>query len=197
MKKCWKLVSLILAMLVLFSGCAGEEAPVTEPVSSGEALQTGPLSLGDQMPELSVTTAEGQTLLLSELLKQKKMVVLNFWFADCIWCVREFPVMEVAYQKHKQNVEILALNPYDSMDRITAFGQEHSLSFPMASCNRDLTLAFGIGGYPTSVVIDREGTICLIHAGAVTESQVFDQLFETFTAEDYVPRIYHSINELF
>jgi peroxiredoxin len=149
------------------------------------------------MPELTVTTAEGETLVLSQLLQQKKMVVLNFWYADCIWCIRECPVMEVSYQKYKQDVEILALDPYDAPQDIETFQREYSLSFPMASCSRDLTMAFGINGYPTSVVIDREGTICMIHPGAITDVRVFDQLFETFTAEDYTPQLYSSISDLF
>lgn len=193
MKKCCKLLCALLALMLLLTACVGEEPPVTE---SQEMQQSGPLSLGDQMPELTVTTAEGETLVLSELLQQKKVVVLNFWFAECIWCIREFPVMEVAYQKYKQDAEILALNPYDPQQHIPAFQQEHSLSFPMASCNRDLAVSLGVNSYPTSVVIDRNGKICLIHVGAITESQVFDKLFQTFTAEDYTSRVYHSINDL-
>jgi peroxiredoxin len=104
--------------------------------------------------------------------------------------------MEASYQKYRQDVEIVALSPYDAPEDIVAFQQEHSLSFPMAACSRDLTIAFGIGSYPTSVVIDRDGRICLIHTGAITQSQVLDKLFETFTAEDYAPRVYNSINEL-
>ena len=192
----WKLLCVLLALVLVFSGCAGEKVPAEDPTENPNAQLSGPLALGDRMPELTVTTAQGDTLALSELLQQKKMVVLNFWYAECIWCIREFPVMEASYQKYRQDVEILALNPYDPEMGIAAFQQEHSLSFPMASCNRDLIMAFGINGYPTSVVIDREGRICLIHAGAITQSQVFDQLFETFTAEDYTSKLYHSINEL-
>lgn len=193
MKKCFKLVCALLALVLLLTACGEQEPSATKPQ---EIQQSGPLSLGDQMPELTVTTAQGENLVLSELLQQKKVVVLNFWFVECVWCVREFPVMEVAYQKYKQDVEILALNPYDPQQQIPAFQQEHSLSFPMASCSRDLAVTFGVNSYPTSVVIDREGKICLIHTGAITESQVFDKLFQTFTAEDYTSRVYHSINEL-
>ena len=195
MKKCSKLLSILFALMLLV-GCAGSETPETEPGLSLSDQLTGPLALGDQMPELTVTTAEGETLVLSQLLQQKKLVVLNFWYADCIWCIREFPVMEVSYQKYKQDVEILALNPYDASQTIAAFQEEHSLSFPMASCSQDLTMAFGVNGYPTSVIIDREGTICLIHPGAITDVRVFDRLFEVFTAENYAPKLYHSINDL-
>lgn len=200
MQKSYKLLCVLLALVMLLAGCAAEDVLTTEPSAQDtqpDSQHTGPLSLGDKMPELTVTTAQGETLLLSELLQSKKMVVLNFWFADCIWCIREFPVMEAAYQQYREDVEILALNPYDPTDDIAAFQQEHSLSFPMAGCSRDLTMAFGVSGYPTSVVIDREGTVCLIHPGAITEKQVFDRLFETFTADAYSPQIYNSISELF
>lgn len=197
MRKYWKLAAAILALVLLLSGCSSERAPAAEPSLTLNPQLAGPLSLGDKMPELTVTTPEGDSLILSELLQQKKLVVLNFWFADCIWCIREFPVMEIAYQQSRQDVEFLALNPYDAPEVITAFQKEHSLSFPMASCSRDLAMAFGITGYPTSVVIDREGTVCLIHSGAITDKEVFDKLFETFTAEDYTPKLYHSINDLF
>ena len=197
MNKTWKLLSVLFALMLLLSGCAGGEAPEQQPELSLNTQLTGPISLGDKMPELSVTTPEGESLLLSQLLEQKKMVVLNFWFADCIWCIREFPVMEVSYQKNKQDIEILALDPYDSQEDIAAFQKEHSLSFPMASCSQDLTRAFGINGYPTSVVIDREGTVCLIHSGAITDVRIFDRLIETFTAEDYSPKLYTDITDLF
>lgn len=194
MKKCCKLLCALLALVLLLTACGEQEPSATKPQQPQNP--SGPLYLGDQMPELTVTTAQGETLLLSELLQQKKVVVLNFWFADCIWCVREFPVMEVAYQKYGEDVEILALNPYDSQQQILTFQQEHSLSFPMASCGRDLAVTFGVNSFPTSVVIDREGKISLIHIGAITESQVFDKLFQTFTAEDYTSKVYHSINDL-
>lgn len=196
MLKCWKFFTAILALVLLLTGCTAGEAPTTEPVPTQSVQQLTSLSLGAKMPELTVTTPQGETLLLSELLMQKKMVVLNFWFADCIWCIREFPVMEVAYQRYRQDVEILALSPYDAPEDIAAFQEDHSLSFPMASCGRDLTMAFGIGSYPTSVVIDREGRICLIHTGAITDVAVFNKLFETFTAEDYTSSVYHSIDDL-
>ena len=199
MKKFWKLVCTVLALSVLFSGCASGNTTETEPTTApqSDAQLSGPLALGDQMPELTVTTVGGEKLTLSRLLEQKKLVVLNFWFADCIWCIREFPVMEASYQQYRDEAEILALNPYDSAETIDRFQQEHSLSFPMALCSRDLTMAFGVTGYPTSVVIDRNGTVCLIHPGAITEKAVFDRLFATFTAEDYTTRLYHSVNDLF
>lgn len=192
MNKCLRILAALLMLPLLLSGCG--EKSVSEQTTL-PALN-GPVSLGDKMPELSVTTTQGETLQLSQLLQEKKLVVLNFWFCDCIWCIREFPVMEVSYQRFREDMEILALNPYDSAADIDAFQKEHSLTMPMGSCSQELAYALGVNGYPTSVIIDREGTVCLIHPGAITDVAVFDKLFETFTAEDYTPKLYNSIEEL-
>lgn len=192
-----KMLCAALALTFVLSGCAAKEPATTQPpTTTQQEQQSYSLSLGSKIPELTVSTAQGETIQIYELLQEKKMVMLNFWFADCIWCIREFPVMEAAYQDYKPEVEIIALSPYDSREVIVAFQQDHSLSFPMGQCNRELVMGLGISGYPTSVVIDREGRICLIHSGAITESQIFSKLFQTFTADDYVPRVYHSINDL-
>lgn len=151
---------------------------------------------GDEMFDLTVTAADGQSYTVSELLQEKKLVVLNFWFADCSWCVKEFPVLEVAYQQYREDVEILALDPLDGADQIKSFQSEHSLSFPMASCSKDTAIAFGVNGYPTSVFIDRTGTICLVHSGAITDTATFYDLFDHFTAEDYQQKILTDIGQL-
>lgn len=194
MIKTLKATALFLSLFFLLCGCSKPSDP--EPQLTEVSQITGPLTLGSKMPELTVTTADG-TITLSKLLQEKKMVMLNFWFADCSWCLKEFPVMEVSYQDYRQDAEILALNPYDSADAIAEFQQAHSLSFPMSTCSQELAYALGIHGYPTSVVIDREGTICLIHSGAITDTWIFDRIFEVFTAEDYTSRTYSELMELF
>ena len=201
-----RLMAVLALFGLLFAGCSEEKAEQSEVQTTTQAPQptddtansTLPTSttLGGRAPNLTFTDAQGDTITLESLLGEKKLVVLNFWFADCGWCRREFPVMEVSYQRFREDVEILALNPYDSQQTIAAFQEESSLSFPMLSCSPDLARAFGVNGYPTSVCIDREGTISLIHAGAITDTAVFDKLFETYTASDYRSRVFNSVNEL-
>ncbi len=192
------LVALGLSVLLL-GGCGASVEQETEnPSVSNTTKATVPtsLTLGVSLPELTFTDGEGKTVSIQALLKEKKLVVLNFWFADCGWCRKEFPVMEVAYQQYRQDVEILAINPYDSEAAIADFQKENSLSFPMLSCSEELAVAFGVNGYPTSVCIDREGKISMIHAGAITDAEVFSRLFETYTSPDYRSRVYNSIYEI-
>jgi hypothetical protein len=50
--------------------------------------------------------------------------------------------------------------------------------------------------YPTTVVIDRYGMICLVHVGAVTEEETFAQLFAYVTSDSYVQKVYSSIEDM-
>ena len=179
-----------LAKSYAFTGGAAM-ITLTSSLITGESLASASLALGDVMYDFSVTTPDGTTVTLSEILKEKKMVMLNFWFSTCGPCASEFPYMEEAYQMYKDKMEIIAMSPsyYDSDSSVAAYQASMGLSFPMAVCQDNWPSAFGITGYPTSIVIDRYGVICLIEVGGVTSLKPFASVFEHFTADDYKQRL--------
>ena len=68
--------------------------------------------LGDVMHDFTITAADGNTYTLSEMLKEKDAVVLNFWYTTCTYCIQEFPYLDTAYQNYSDNIGLLALNNY-------------------------------------------------------------------------------------
>lgn len=182
-----------------FDGTSAE-IKLTSSLITDKNLGDTTLGLGDVMYDFTVTTPDGTDVTLSEVLKEKKMVLLNFWYTTCSWCVTEFPFMEEAYQMYKDDVGIIAVDPFptDSAEAIAAFPTNYnlSLSFPLASCPTTWSNTFGIQGYPTSVIIDRYGVICLVESGAITSLRPFTSLFETFTADDYEQKLYQNVGEL-
>ena len=166
---------------------------------TGEDLSTMSMKLGDVMPDFTVTTPDGEKVTLSKMLEEKDMVLINFWYTTCSWCVTEFPYMEQAYQQYKDKVGIVAVNPLGESDAaIKAFPSNYSLdlSFPLAACPTSWAASFGITGYPTSVIVDRYGVVTLIESGAITSLNPFTSLFETMTADDYQQKLYGSVGEL-
>lgn len=194
-----RIIPLFLSLLLL-TGCGGAATDSNPPSQTHATIPTGQsnegFELGNIMPPMSVTTSDGETAVLGEVLQEKKLVVLNFWYADCIWCQREFPALELAYSKYQQDVEIFALNPLDEADVANRFWDSHDLTIPMGTCSRDMATIFGVNGYPTSVFIDREGRIALIHGGALTDPNDFYRLFDRFLAEDYTSQGYESLQHL-
>ena len=181
-----------------FSG-TNAEIKLTSSLVTGESLGDTTLGLGDVMYDFTVTTPDGTKVTLSEMLAEKKMVLINFWYTSCSWCVTEFPYMEEAYQMFKDDVGIVAVDPLgESDDAIAAFPANYSLSlsFPLAACPTTWANTFGLSGYPTSVIVDRYGVICLIESGAITSLRPFTSLFETLTADDYQQKLYTSVGEL-
>lgn len=190
-----KRIFALILLAALLAGCAGQvPAPTTGP--SDPEMPSSYAGLGTKMPEITVTTAAGQTVKLSELLKEKELVVLNFWFEDCPWCVREFPVLELAYQKYREAVEILALNPVDDAQAVEGFQKSHGLSFAMAACPQSWARECGVSAYPTSIFIDRNGVVCLVQVGAITTSYAWEGLFDAFTGENYRQKIYANVEEI-
>lgn len=166
---------------------------------SGEDVNGHNFKLGDVMYDFEVTTPEGETIKLSEVLAEKKAVMLNFWYSTCSWCVTEFPVLNECYQNYSDKLEIIALNPYptDTNSHVTDMKESMGLSFPMAKCGNNFNPAnFGGNGYPVSVFIDRYGVICLIEVGAVTDETLLDRVFAHFTADAYEQKVVSGVNKL-
>lgn len=165
----------------------GESAEIVlkSSIITDEDLSTATLGIGDVMYDFSVTTSKGDKFTLSEVLKEKKLVVLNFWYTTCTWCLEEFPVMNEVYKDYSDDVAIIALDPMDDAKAVEAFANQYGYEFPMASCPSSWSNTFGITGYPTSVFIDRYGVISVVEAGAITSKRPFVSAFEHFTADDY------------
>ena len=178
-----------------FNGKAAEIILTSSPVQ-GESLSGAVLGLGDVMYDFTVTTPAGESITLSKMLEEKDMVLLNFWYTTCTWCIKEFPFMQEAYEAYSDKVGIIALNPLEQDAAISGFQTQMGLTFPMAACPAAWSAAFGITGYPTSVVVDRYGVICLIEAGGITSLRPFTSMFDHFTAENYQQTVYGSLGEL-
>lgn len=177
---------------------AGNTANITLSSSlvTGESLTGATLGVGDVMYDFSVMTASGETVTLSGMLAEKKMVLINFWYSTCGPCATEFPFMEEAYQMYQEDVGIIALDPLEDSNTVATYQQTMGLSFPMAACQAAWSQTFNLSGYPTSVIVDRYGVICALEIGALTSRTPFISAFEYFTADNYTQKLFGSISEL-
>lgn len=169
---------------------------IESSVIENDSLLGVSYGLGAVMKDFTFASVDGKEYKLSDVLKEKDMVLLNFWYKGCGPCVSEMPYMDTAYEKFSDNVEVIALNSVDSEADIKKFGENYELSFPLFSVTSDMATAFGVSAWPTSVVIDRYGVICLIEAGALTAEKPFTKIFEYFTSDEYEQKLFTSLSEL-
>ena len=170
---------------------------LTSSLITGDDLSTATLALGDVMYDFTVKTPDGEEVTLSKLLEDKDMVLINFWYTTCQYCVEEFPYMEEAYEQYKDNIAIVALNPMNDSAAIKTFQENNGLSFYMAECPTSWANTFSISGYPTSVMVDRYGVICCVEAGGILSLRPFVCAFEHFIGDDYEQKLCaNGINDL-
>lgn len=161
-------------------------------IQSGSATS---YTLGDVMYDFSFTeVAEDKTRTtysLAELFAdgKTKAVVLNFWYVTCSWCIKEFPYIEKAYSSFEASnpglLKFVALSKTDTESAITKFKADNAYSFIMARDNAGITNAFGVTGFPTTVVIDRYGVVAYAKEDADLSVSSWLTLFSTFTSDSY------------
>lgn len=152
--------------------------------------------LGSVLNDFSFTDVFGYDYKLSDLLKEKKAVVFNFWFINCYWCGVEFPEMKNAYLEYSNDIAVIAFNTEysDTTEQVINYATaQYDLPFIIVdskqSASGSLFGAFGFAGSPSTVVVDRQGVACFVESGALSEG-VFQELFRRYSKEPYEHFIY-------
>lgn len=181
-----------------FNGNAAEITVKSALITDETLSSATSLKVGDVMYDFEVMLPSGEKYKLSEDLKEKDMVLVNFFYTTCGPCVNEFPFMEEAYQMYKDKVGIIAIDSFaaDTNETVGVFQQTMGLSFPMADCPETWFGIFGTQGYPTSIVVDRYGVICLIEVGGMTSIRPFTSIFDHFTGADYNQKLLTSVDDI-
>lgn len=106
-----------------------------------------------------------QNAKITEQLFENKIVLLYFWTTRCGLCFRKFPQVQAAYDKYKNDpsVAIYTINKpveENKPNQVFEMIKEEGYSFPVViPTDEELPEKFGVKGYPTTFVINRNGQI--------------------------------------
>ena len=160
------LVGAVVAAVLLTSG--GKKAG--NAVGSGQAAPNFTLpNLQDGKGSISLASYKGTP------------VLVNFWATWCVPCKDEMPLLEAAHEKWGSKVQFVGIDRQDYKPDALAFAQRTHVTYPLAA-DPDATLdgAYRLRGMPTSVFIDRNGSIVERVTGPVTKAQL-DDILNTLT----------------
>ena len=168
------------------AGYLGLKALVQNQMSKVNDINLS-VTRGQQAPDFALPLTDGSEAKLSELLKDKEVVVLNIFASWCGPCKKEFPDMEKTYQKYKDKMEIVAVSGdtvLDSMDDMIKYKEEHNLSFLIGMKNESID-SLKVGGFPTTYIIDRNGRIVFSQSSAFLHEGDFEKVVTSLMGDDY------------
>ena len=175
--------ALLMMLLVCFASLsAAQAAPTYTP--------------GDTIDDFTVTTYDGRTITLSEVLQEKDAVLINIWASWCGPCRNEFPYMEEAYRQYSDRIEVIALSceESDSDADLAAFAEKLGLTFPIARDTVNMAYRLQASSIPTTIMVDRFGTICFRVSGSMPDTESFIRLFDAFVGDSYTEsRVYEGL----
>ena len=157
------------------------------PAAAGQADPSHPL-LGQPVRDFTVTTVDGSTFTLSEVLKEKDAVLINLWATWCGPCEREFPYLEEAYEQYRDRVAVIALSveQNDTDAVLKQYAESHGLTFAVGS---DTGVGLGgiyvQGGIPTTLVVDRFGNMVFYTVGSQPSAGHFTRVFDALLGDGY------------
>ena len=128
--------------------------------------------------DFTVKDIAGKDVRLSQY--QGQVVLLNFWATWCVPCKREIPALTALYRDYKKRgFVVLGVSVDSEIRAIKPFAREMKMNYPVliGAGREDLSKAFGpFIGFPTSVLVGRDGKMCVRHTGLVTRAQLERQI---------------------
>jgi len=137
-----------------------------------QRAQEGPVQIGSQAPDFSLTTFDGENISLSEL--KGKVVVLNFWASWCIPCEQEAADLEAAWKHYQPGNQVVFLGVAwtDTEKKSLEYLNKFGITYPNGpDLGTRISQAYRTTGVPETYIIDRNGQLAFVKLSPFTSIQ--------------------------
>jgi thiol-disulfide isomerase/thioredoxin len=109
-----------------------------------------------------------------------QVVLVNFWATWCGPCRREIPSLMTLYRDYKdRGFVVLGVSVDKEVRLVKPYARTMKMNYPVliGAGREEFGEAFGpFIGFPTSVILERDGTVCVKHVGLPSRSLLERQI---------------------
>lgn len=153
MKLAWRSLSVLSLSVFLFvMGCMGPDSRQGTAKTSGEIRMAQNFTLND---------LKGNPVSLEGILKQKKVVLINFWATWCPPCREEIPdLIKLQENLEDRSFTILGVDVAESQKKVASFVDKMGINYPVVlDTDTKVSEQYSIFGIPTTLLVSSEGKI--------------------------------------
>ncbi len=119
--------------------------------------------IGKPAERFETRDLDGKSVKLADL--KGKVVVLDFWYRGCGWCIKAMPQINALAEDFKgKPVAVFGMNIDRNEEDARFVIEKMALGYPTLKAV-GLPEKFGVQGYPTLIVIDQQGKVHDLHVG--------------------------------
>lgn len=141
-----------IALPLLFTAACGSAKKPEAPHA--------PIVVGNVAPRFSALSLSGDSLVVGD--SAKGVTLLNVWATWCTSCREEFAELERLSVAHSsQGLRVVAVSVDQGTDlKVRKFVEAQKTNFPVAhDADSRITSMYGVGGLPTSYLLDAKGKV--------------------------------------
>ena len=116
-------------------------------------------------PDFTLSAQSGKPVALAQFKGQ--VVMLNFWASWCGPCRQEMPLLDSIYKKYsKLGFTLIGINVEPDSNAANDWLKQTPVTFPILyDTDSKVSKLYGVSGMPSTVILDRKGTVRMIHRG--------------------------------
>jgi len=178
-----KMLLVIATVLALIAGTYfADKATRVKVKTNNIVLKTDNPGTDLSVPELTLKDLDGNDVSLSEY--KGKVILVNFWATWCDPCRVEIPWLIEMQQKYGPKGFVIlgialdeegksVVAPFVAKERFDVNGTKEPMSYKILIGNDDAANKFGgLFGYPTSILISRDGKQIKRVTGIISEDEM-------------------------
>ena len=125
------------------------------------------VKVGQPMPDFNLPDANGQMVKFSDVSRQNKVVVINFWASWCTPCRMEMPEFAKLYaDKKSEGFTLLAINVDREREKADAYLKSKPVAFPvLIDTDGAVSKQLGVAALPTTIIVGQDGKVLQVFDG--------------------------------